>query len=196
MNTDKTVFGFIIFLWTNYKRLTRLQIIETQKKRCVSLRTSPIWTTPGLLCAAARRLPEGFVVPEAADAFQHRLPHSHCICSRKWSDSQAAPSARTESQTCTECVRLGFPSLQLSLIGPLIIHLVFILQRCGLQFIIMMSFERDWEPGPDSIVTALDDGEGKLTLDDAFFDAAQRFVCKINLDCRNRRVSCQCQNNK
>ena len=47
----------------------------------------------------------------------------------------------------------------------------------------MMSFEGNGEPGTRSIITALDRGEGKLSLDDAFLDAAQHFGREINLGC-------------
>lgn len=45
----------------------------------------------------------------------------------------------------------------------------------------MVAFERNREAGPGSIVAALDEGEGQLSLDDAFLDAAQQLGLEINL---------------
>lgn len=67
-------------------------------------------------------------------------------------------------------------------------HLVFVLHRRGLQFVIVVFFEGDGEPGAHAVVTALDDGEGESPLDDAFLDAAQRFGLEINLDGHSDRV--------
>lgn len=51
-----------------------------------------------------------------------------------------------------------------------------------------MSFKGNGEPGTRSIITTLDDGEGKLSLDDAFLYAAQHFGLEINLDRHNETV--------
>ena len=59
--------------------------------------------------------------------------------------------------------------------------LVFVLQGRGLQLVVMMSLEGNREPGADAVVTALDDGEGKLSLDDSFLDAAQHLGVEIDL---------------
>lgn len=65
---------------------------------------------------------------------------------------------------------------------------MFVLQRSGLQFIIMMSFKGNGEPGTHSIIATFDSGEGKLSLDDAFLYAAQHFGLEINLGGHNKRV--------
>lgn len=66
------------------------------------------------------------------------------------------------------------------------IHLMFVLQRCGLQFIIMMPFKGNGEPRTHSIITTLNDREGKLPPDDAFLDAAQHFGVEVELDVHNK----------
>lgn len=52
----------------------------------------------------------------------------------------------------------------------------------------MVFFKRNGEPGACSVVTALDDGEGELPLDDALLYAAQHFGLEVNLDRHNERV--------
>lgn len=61
------------------------------------------------------------------------------------------------------------------------VHLVFVLQRRGLQLVVVVSFKGDEEPAADAVVAALHLGEGKLPVDDAFLDAAQRFGPEVDL---------------
>lgn len=61
------------------------------------------------------------------------------------------------------------------------LHLVLVLQRSGLKFIIVVAFEGDGEAGAGSVVTALYQREGQLSLDEAFLDAAQQFGLEIHL---------------
>lgn len=56
-----------------------------------------------------------------------------------------------------------------------------VLQGSGLQFIIMVFFKGNGEPGTHAIIAALDQGEGKLSFDDALLDAAQHFGLEIDL---------------
>lgn len=51
----------------------------------------------------------------------------------------------------------------------------------------MMSFKGNGEPGTHTIITTLDDGEGKLSLDDAFLYAAHHFGLEINLGGHNKK---------
>lgn len=67
-------------------------------------------------------------------------------------------------------------------------HPVFVLQGSGLQLIIVVAFEGKGKAGTGSIVTALDEGEGQLSPDDAPLDAAQQFGLEINLQRDDRRV--------
>lgn len=60
-------------------------------------------------------------------------------------------------------------------------HLVFVLQWSGLKFIIVVAFKRNREARTGSIIGALYEGEGELSLDDAFLYAAQQFGLEINL---------------
>lgn len=59
---------------------------------------------------------------------------------------------------------------------------MFVLQRCGLQFVVMVLFKGNGELGAHSIITALDRGKGKLALDDAPLYAAKHFGLEVNLD--------------
>lgn len=52
----------------------------------------------------------------------------------------------------------------------------------------MASFKGNGEPGANSIITTLDNGEGKMSLDDAFLYAAQHVGFEINLDDHNDSV--------
>lgn len=65
---------------------------------------------------------------------------------------------------------------------------MFVLHRGGLQFIIVMFFKGNGEAGTCSIITALDNGERKLSLDDAFLYAAQHSGLEIELECHNEKV--------
>lgn len=67
-------------------------------------------------------------------------------------------------------------------------HLVFVLQWSGLKFIIVVAFKRNREARTGSIITALYEGEGELSLDDAFLYAAQQFGLEINLHQHKSRV--------
>lgn len=61
------------------------------------------------------------------------------------------------------------------------LYLVFVLQRCSLQFIVMVFFKRNGEPRTNPIITALDNGERELAFDNASLYAAQQFGLEINL---------------
>lgn len=52
----------------------------------------------------------------------------------------------------------------------------------------MMSFKGNGEAGTHSIITTLDDREGKLSLDDSFLYAAQHFGLEVDLGCHKERV--------
>lgn len=65
---------------------------------------------------------------------------------------------------------------------------MFVLHGGGLQFIIVMFFKGNGEAGTCSIITALDNGERKLSLDDAFLYAAQHSGLEIELEFHNEKV--------